>query len=85
MLDALRAVLARAGEVSRMDDATFDEFCRTWQQANDAIKDAIYAGPAGGASWMGRADFENLWGAQSVVFMTDILPHLHAKLVAHYR
>lgn len=85
MLDALHAVLARAGEISRMDDATFSEFCRAWQDLNAAVKDAVYAGPAGGVPWMSRRDFENLWGAQSVIFMSDILPHLHAKLVAHYR
>lgn len=85
MLDMLRALTAQAGEVATMDDAAFTEFCRAWQAANDAIRDAIYAGPAGGAPWMSRQDFEHLWGAQSVVFMTDILPHLHAKLVAHYR
>lgn len=85
MLEAMRSVLARVEEISRMDDTAFAEFCDAWQQANNAIRDVIYAGPAGGAPWMSRGDFENLWEAQSIIFMADILPYLHAKLIAHYR
>lgn len=68
-----------------MDDATYAEFCRTWQQANGALKDAIHTG--GGNAIDQRFDrfaFEALWGAQSTIFMADILPFLHAKLIEHH-
>lgn len=85
MREALRAVIDQTGSIADMTDAEFAEFCQLWQSANDAIKDAVFAGPGGGHGWQTRVEFERLWGAQSVVFMADILPHLHAKLVAHYR
>jgi SAM-dependent methyltransferase len=85
MLDHLRAVIEHAATVRALDDASFAEFCQLWQAANESLKDAVYAGPSGGAPWMNRVDFENLWGAQSVIFMTDILPHFHRKLVEHHR
>jgi SAM-dependent methyltransferase len=83
--EALKEVAARAQDVARLDDGEYVEFCRLWHQANSALKDAIYAGPNGGAGRFSREEFENLWGGQSTVFMADILPYLHSKLIQHYR
>jgi SAM-dependent methyltransferase len=85
MRDALRAVIDQAGMLATMDDAEFAEFCRLWHCASDAIKDVVYRGPDGGHGRFTRLEFENLWGSQSVVFMADMLPYIHAKMVAHYR
>jgi hypothetical protein len=57
-----------------MDDAAFAEFCRLRHAANGAVKDAVHAGPNGGAKWLTRLQLEQQWGAQSTVFMADILP-----------
>lgn len=83
--DVMKRIAELAPEVASLDDAGFDEFCRLWRQANGALKDAIYAGPNGGAGRFSREEFENLWGGQSTIFMADILPFLHAKLIGHYR
>lgn len=83
--DLMRRLAERAPEAAGLDDAGFAEFCRLWREANAALKDAIYAGPNGGAGRFSREEFENLWGGQSTIFMADILPFLHAKLIKHYR
>jgi SAM-dependent methyltransferase len=85
LLRALRTLKGSLEGISGLDDGDYAEFCRMWHDAIDALKDGIYAGPAGGAGRHTREEFENLWGAQSTIFMADILPYLHRELVANYR
>lgn len=81
----LASLIQQAHAVADMDDAAFGEFCRLWHAANDAVKDAIYQGHSWDATRFTRTQFEQGWGAQSALFMADMLPFIHSKLLKHYK
>lgn len=80
----LAGLIERAPSLAAMDDAEYENFCRMWHAASDAVKDAIYAQDFNSRRFK-REQFEQDWGAQSMIFMADMLPFLHAKLLKHYR
>lgn len=80
----LAELIEQAPALAAMDDAEYAEFCRMWHAASGAVKDAIYAQDFNSRRFK-REQFEQDWGAQSTVFMADMLPFVHAKLLKHYR
>jgi SAM-dependent methyltransferase len=82
--DSLATLIGQAHTLSAMDDAAYSNFCRLWHAANDAVKDAIYAQDFNSLRFT-REHFERDWGAQSTLFMADMLPFIHEKLLRHYR
>ena len=81
---SLTTLIAQAPALAQMDDAAYAGFCRLWQDANNAVKDAIYRQDFNSRRFT-REHFEQDWGAQSTLFMADILPFIHDKLLKHYR
>ena len=81
MLERLRPLLPA---VATMDDATFDRFNRLWQAAGEAVKDAVFVAKNPDNPAANRLRFELAAGAQALQNMIDILPELHALMVAHY-
>lgn len=85
LLRVLHMLKNSAVKIPSLNDVDYAEICRAWHDAANVLKDGIYAGPEGGAGRHTREEFENLWGAQSTIFMADMLPYLHRELVANYR
>lgn len=64
-------------------DVTYDEFNElnaAFQRLSQAIKNVSYK--PGDRSNLD--DFENMWTAQSILFMVDILPEFHRVLLKYY-
>ena len=86
LLRSLQAIIDDADRLRSADPERYAEFCRLWHLAERKVKDVVFDDDRGvpGRQFT-SLELEQQWGAQSIAFMVDLLPHIHATLRKHYR
>lgn len=79
-LDGLRGLMPT---VAGLDEEAFREFVGEWHSVTEALKDAVFVANPKNRN-PDRRKFEFAAGAQSIQFMADLLPFLHARMTRHY-
>lgn len=69
--------------VATLDEEQFGYFVEQWRLLTDELKDAVFV-PNPKNLKPDRRKFEFASGAQSIQFMADLLPFLHARMERHY-
>lgn len=83
LLKAMADLRALLPVVATLDQKQFECFVETWHLLTGELKDAVFV-PNPKNLRPDRRKFEFASGAQSIQFMADILPFLHARMERHY-
>lgn len=85
LLRSLQALIDDADRLRSADPERYAEFCRLWHAAERKVKDVVFDDTRDVPRNFTSLQLEQQWGAQSIVFMADLLPFIHATLRKHYR
>ncbi|MDQ3040516.1 MAG: hypothetical protein M3R16_12055, partial [Pseudomonadota bacterium] len=83
MIEALSCARALMPSAAALEAQDFRRVSAEWHAMTEAMKDAVFQSNPRNAQ-PDRLKFEYASGAQSIQFMSDILPFLHEKMVRHY-
>lgn len=81
--EALEGLRALMPTVATLDDQAFRDFTREWHSVTETLKDAVFIANPKNLN-PDRRKFEFAAGAQSIQFMADLLPFLHAAMTRYY-
>lgn len=78
---ALQNLKEIIGDIAKLPEPEFNETIQLWHEVVDEVKDAVFDSRNG----QSRLKYEFGWGAQSIQFAIDCIPHFHRILKQHYR
>ncbi len=69
------------GNIAELSEPEFNETIELWHEVVDELKDVVFDSRNG----QSRLKYEFGWGAQSIQFAIDCIPHFHRILKRYYR
>ncbi len=77
---ALKDLKKVIGNIAELSEPEFNETIELWHEVVDEIKDVVFDS----RNNQSRLKYEFGWGAQSIQFAIDCIPHFHRILKQHY-